>query len=148
MHLVLSFVLWSSLFVSATSHRRDEIGEKSALRNAESHEFDNDFEDGSITPWLDLSEGGTQWTIECSHPDYMKNKKDETKQPPPPQTGKYFLSLKHADLKTFDVGILSTTNLIAFPGDMVQFSYCISSTWSQFHNLQVRQFYFVCFSLV
>ena len=98
------------------------------------HEFDNDFEDGSIAPWIDQSELGTGWALnEMLASGLFTN---GAIQPPPPPSGKRFLWLKH-DFMIFDIGILSTENFVAFPGDKFQFSYWISSQYSYFNNIQV-----------
>ena len=124
--------LW--LFVTSLMMNQSE-GEPSTNGNKQNH-FDNDFEGGTLAPWVDLSEGETHWTIESFASD-SGIKENMTIQPPfPPPEGQYFLLLNQ-DVKMFDIGILSTTNFVAIPGDMVQFSYWISSTYSQFQNLQV-----------
>jgi len=98
------------------------------------HDFDNDFEEGTLAPWVDLSEGWVCWKIERIS-DSMTTVGFES-TPPPPLSGKHFLMLKY-DLETFDIGILSTAVFLALPGDMIQFFYWISSRYSQFHNIQV-----------
>ena len=110
-----------------------------ALYNVEQHQFDNDFEEGTVAPWVDLSEGGTRWAIKSSSSDSEKTKKDAILPPPPPLTGKNFLVLEQG-FHIFDFGTLSTTNFIALPGDQIQFAYFMSSSWSQFNNLQVKCF--------
>ena len=106
--------------------------------------LDNDFEDGSIAPWIDQSEAGTRWVLNDISPVSATNNRNimETIQPPPPLNGKRFLLLKH-DLSIFDVGILSTENFVASPGDRVQFSYWISSQYSHFNNIQVIAYVFL-----
>lgn len=107
------------------------------LNNVEQHQFDKDFEEGTVAPWVDLSDGGIRWVIKTSSSDtWITGKNSVLLPPPPPLTGKNFLYLEQ-DLNTFDFRTLSTTKFIALPGDKMQFSYCISSTWSQFNNLQV-----------
>jgi len=129
--------LW--LYVTALMMNRTEGGgETVALVNDEQHPLDNDFEEGTMTPWVDKSEGGTNWVIRTiSSSSSRKNGRSAIQLPLPPPTGKYFLSMTQ-DLKTFDIGTLSSTNFVAFPGDTIQFSFWISSTWSQFPNLQVN----------
>lgn len=119
------------------------IGEEVILPSGlpKQHDFDNDFEDGSIAPWMDLSEPGTMWLVDEISSDPPANGMEGTLQPPPPPTGKHLLWLKH-DLNTFAVGTLSTQSFIAAPGDMVQFSYWISSKYSQFHNIEASLYLF------
>ena len=126
------FVWFSALVV--TTIQPDGEWTALALNNVE-HKLDNDFEEGIVAPWLDLSEGGTHWAIESSSTEM--NEKNTGQRPLPPTTGKYFLLLKH-DLNTFDLGTLSTANFVALSGDKVQFSYWIASTYFQFQNLQVQ----------
>ena len=129
--------LW--LFVTAlmTTSFPEEGGETVTLVNYEKHPIDNDFEEGTVAPWLDLSEGGTCWVIQTIAFDSGTIDRSAIQPASPPAAGKYFLVMKQV-LETFDMGTLSTTNFIAFPGDQLQFSFWISSTWSQFHNLQVK----------
>jgi len=140
--------LW--LYVTALMMSRTEGGGKSIALGPlydKQNPFDNDFEEGTMAPWVDLSEGGTSWVITTiSSSNSRKNGWNAIQLPSPPPTGKYFLSMKQ-DLKTFDIGILSSTNFNAFPGDTIQFSFWISSTWSHFHNLQVINFFIWEFSL-
>lgn len=135
----ISFLWFSALF-AITSQLDDEEGTSLARAlasyNAKQHHFDNDFEEGTVAPWVDISQGGTRWAVIASSSDSWKTGKVPILLPPPPATGNKFIWLEH-DLETFDMGTLSTTNFIALPGDKVQFSYWISSTWSQFNNLQV-----------
>jgi len=132
--------LWLSVTVLMTS-TPEGVGETVALVIYEQHPFDNDFEEGTLAPWMDLSEGGTCWVIETISSNSGSNGRNTIQLPSPPPIGKYFLLMKQ-ELKTFDIGTLSSTNFIAFPGDQIQFSFWISSTWSNFHNLQVI---FFCF---
>ena len=125
--------------ITSLANQTETGGETFALVHVKKHLFDNDFEEGTVAPWVDLSEGGTHWTIEISSSHSGIKENNALKPPLPPLTGKYFL-LVEQDGKTFDMGTLSTTNFIALPGDQIQFSYWISSTWSQFHNLQVTNF--------
>ncbi len=129
--------LWLSVMALIMSQQ--EVGEEtSTLFNVKQHHYDNDFEEESLSPWIDLSEGETEWVIIESAPsDSGIIECNALQLPLPPSTGKYYLLLKQ-DLKTFDMGTLSTENFLALPGDKVQFSYWISSTWSQFYNLQVH----------
>ncbi len=107
------------------------------------HEFDNDFEDGSIAPWIDQSERGTGWVLNEMESVLATN---GDIQAPPPPSGKRFISLKH-DFMIFDIGILSTENFVAFPGDKFQFSYWISSQYSYFNNIQVDLLNFTFYKL-
>ena len=133
--------VWCSALV-VTTIQPDGEWTALALSNVGQHQFDNDFEDGSVAPWVDLSEGGTRWAIKTSSSDSWRNEKNQILLPPPPLNGKNFLHLEQ-DLNTFDFGTFSTTNFIALPGDKIQFSYFISSTWSQFNNLQVIKIEFI-----
>ncbi len=134
-----TFFLWLSALAVITI-QPDGEWTALALNDVVQHQFDNDFEEGTVAPWVDLSEGGTRWAIKASSSDSEKTKKNAFLPPPPPLTGKNFLVLEQ-DFHIFDFGTLSTTNFIALPGDTIQFSYCMSSSWSQFNNLQV-----ICFS--
>jgi len=84
-----------------------------ALNNVE-HKLDNDFEEGIVAPWLDLSEGGTRWVIKTSSSDSGRTGKNRILPSPPPLMGKKFLFLEQ-NLNTFDFGTLSTTNFVALP---------------------------------
>ncbi len=127
--------LWLSVTVLMTSI--PEGGRETvASASYEQHPFDNDFEEGTVAPWVDQSEGGTCWVVETISSNSGTYVRNTIQLPSPPSTGKHFLLMKQ-ELKTFDIGTLSTMNFIAFPGDQIQFSFWISSTWSHFHNLQV-----------
>ncbi len=101
------------------------------------HMFDTGFENGTFEPWIDLSEDGTCWVVSNTM-QWRNGENSIHSQIPPLEDGKYFLQLENADVNVlFGVGKLSTATFLANPGDKLQFSYWISSRYSQFNNLQV-----------
>lgn len=56
------------------------------------HDFDNDFEEGSIAPWIDQLERGTTWVPNEIASDLLT---DGSIQPPPPPNGNHFIWLKY-----------------------------------------------------
>lgn len=107
--------------------------------NTMQYDFDNDFEDGQVAPWTDLSLGGTHWTIKSMTTGSWENVMSTNLPPTLPTNSNHVLRLEF-DLETFDIGILSTTDLIASPGDTIQFSYCIYSQYNHFQNIEVKIF--------
>lgn len=94
--------------------------------------LDNDFENGTIEPWIDLSEGGTRWVL-----GFYTDQTIEIKPPPPANSGEYFLWLEQSSFRTFGIGLLSTPQFVAFPGDQLLFSYWIYAEFKEFNNIQV-----------
>lgn len=100
--------------------------------------FDNDFEKGSIEPWVDLSQDGTQWLIRSFN--QWKGEGNSIQPQSSINNGKYFIQLDNTDINTvFGIGQLSTTSFTAYPGDKIQFSYWIASKKPQFTNIQVTK---------
>lgn len=129
-----SLIIWFSL-VTATYHREGELILGQNKDEIEPN-IDNDFEDGAVAPWVDLSEGGARWVIRSLAVGSLGNL-ISTNQPPLPPPGNHYLCLEF-DSSTFDIGILSTENIIVTPEDTIQFSYCIYSQYNQFQNIQVK----------
>lgn len=106
-----------------------------SLEHNQCPSFDNDFENGTIEPWFDLSEDGTRWVLDNT--DSFENHQAIKMKPPPPiNNGEYFLWLEQS-FRTFGIGLLSTPQFIAFPGDQLLFSYWIYAEFKEFNNIQV-----------
>ena len=114
--------------------RRWSSKDIAALSNIEQPGLDNNFENQTLEPWVDSSENGTLWIIEC-----ISSCTDETSMiqdiPLPPTDGHHVLLLKY-DLKSFDVGILSSPIFLAYPRDEIKFLYYIRSDYSHFNNIE------------
>lgn len=94
--------------------------------------LDNDFESGSISPWMDESPGNVDWQIEkFSSPS-------ETNSPVPPQSsgGSYLRATRNAYLSS-GLAVFSTPNFTAYPGDKVSFDFWIRSKYPQGNSLEV-----------
>ena len=145
--ILLMSLLWMFLLVpTALSARKGEPAPKKVISlmkddasvPAVNHQdVDNNFENGTISPWTDCSEDGARWVIE-NHSSWMNGNGRSQLQtvPQPPNNGKYFILLKH-DLKIFGIGILSSPYFIAYPGDEITFSYWLHSTYRHFNNIEV-----------
>lgn len=119
-----------------TIHHREGELSLSPQGNAKQHNLNNDFEDGEVAPWKDLSEGGAHWAIKSMTIGPWENVVMATDLQPTLPSQNHVLSLEF-DLETFDIGILSTTDFTASPGDTIQFSYCSYSQYNQFQNIEV-----------
>jgi len=96
--------------------------------------INQNFENGSIQPWQDFSEEGTQWVIENISSWSNEHTKNHLGLPPM-ESGTHYLWLKQ-DLETFGIGILSSNTFLANPGDEIKFSFWIHSSYKYFNNLQ------------
>lgn len=117
-----------------------QLYQLNALDNLQPNQilFDNDFEEGSIEPWVDMSQDGTQWVIRNSN--QWKQGGSSIQPQPSIKDGKYFLQLDNTDVNVvFGIGKLSTTTFTAYPGDQIQFSYWIASKHSHFNTIQVNK---------
>lgn len=94
------------------------------------HPLDTNFDSGSMRPWLDVSKdkSSARWAVE----DVSS---DESQCPPPTDKGGKYLSLKRQN--TFGVAVLRSPTFMAFPGDVLTFSYWIRSRHPGFNNIQV-----------
>lgn len=104
--------------------------------------LDNDFENGTIEPWVDFSQDGTRWNIRNA--TTFENEVDTNYQPPPSLNGgTNFLQINPNKMNTFGLGELRITEILAMPGDQLKFSYWIRSRYSWLNNLQVCENYYV-----
>lgn len=124
---------WFSLMT--IHHREGELSFSQQSNAKQSYYLNNDFEDGEVAPWMDLSEGRTYWALKSMTVGPWENAMSTNPTPTLP-TENHVLFIEF-DSETFDIGILSTTDLIASPGDTIQFSYCIYSQYNQFQTIEV-----------
>ncbi len=132
---------WVLAYASSSNHLKSSEGRSSskeiaALSNFEQPHLDNNFENQTLEPWSDSSENGTEWMIACTFS--CTNDTNMIQDIPfPPTGGHYVLQLKY-DLKSFDVGILSSPIFLAYPRDEIKFFYFIRSEYSHFNNIEVN----------
>lgn len=139
----LMYLGWVLAYASSADHIKPSESrwssmEISALTNIEQPDIDNNFENQNLEPWVNSSENGTKWIIEC-----ISSCTNETSMvqdiPLPPTDGHCVLQLKY-DLKSFDVGILSSPVFLAYPRDEIKFFYFIRSEYSHFNNIEATYF--------
>lgn len=130
---------------SAAEHGVSLLTNDASLPAINHQDVDNDFENGTIAPWADCSEDGTRWVaVDVNSTLANENGRSQLQAMPPlpPNNGKYFIFLKH-DLKIFGIGILSSPNFIAYPGDEISFSYWLHSTYQHFNNIEVISLFYL-----
>lgn len=98
-------------------------------------ELDQNFENGTMEPWVDCSENGTQWVIQKMSTAWGNEISKSRIIPPPLESGTHYLWLKQ-DFEIFGFGVLSSPKFLAYPGDELQFSFWIHSSFECFNNLQ------------
>ena len=95
----------------------------------------NDFESGTLNPWIELSKSGVKWKIENTtspwEPDNLA---------PPPFSGTKYLRVDRGTSLAFGVAILRSPVFQIPAGSdsfFFSFSFWIRSLWPQFTNLEV-----------
>ena len=95
----------------------------------------NDFESGTLNPWIELSKSGVKWKIENTtspwEPDNLA---------PPPFSGTKYLRVDRGTSLAFGVAILRSPVFQIPAGSdsfFFSFSFWIRSKWPQFTNLEV-----------
>ena len=94
---------------------------------------DKDFEDGSLGPWYDDSDGAVHWEVEDIDSPL------ETNNPAPTPLD---ASSKHARLvrvqSEFNPAVLRSPKFQAVPGDQVSFAFWVRSRYPKGNSLQVH----------
>jgi len=103
----------------------------------------NDFEGGTLSPWLDASIATVRWIVE----DYASPLEANYPAPNPIDGGtKYARAIRNANLDAGAV-ILSSDTFTASPGDAVSFSFWIRSRRTLGNTLEVNSIFFFSFKI-
>lgn len=98
--------------------------------------LDNNFESGTIFPWIEQSASDVKWNIE------NKNSPWEPENGAPlPFNGTNYLRINRGTSLAFGVAILRSPVFTILPGILdttFSFSFWVRSKWPQFTNLEVK----------
>ncbi len=97
--------------------------------------MDNNFESGTIFPWIDQSNTAVKWKIENRNSPWEPDNKA-----PLPLNGSNYLRVDRGTSLAFGVAILRSPVFRLLPGtsnNFFSFSFWIRSKWPQFTNLEV-----------
>lgn len=106
------------------------------LTSSELSQFDSDFENGRLDPWIEESQtNGVQWKIENKISPWDLNNKA-----PPQLNGTSYLRVDRGKNLKFGVAVLRSPTFLLPSSEneiSLSFSFWIRSKWPQFTNLEV-----------
>lgn len=98
--------------------------------------YDNDFEDGTLDPWVEKSKHGVEWKVENKTSPW-----EPGNVAPPPLSGSNYLRVDRGSTLSFGVAVLRSETFKLAPNEYATFSFdfWIRSKWPQFTNLEVKK---------
>lgn len=111
-------------------------GQSIKVGSKELSELDNDFEDGTLQPWIEESQTSIRWQVGNQASSWEPNN-----PAPQPLNGKNYLRVdRRGASSSFGVAILRspTFKLLSGSETHVSFSFWIRSKWPAFTNLEVH----------
>ncbi len=96
----------------------------------------NDFEDGRMSPWSDLSGSSVYWKIE----DIESPEEVNSPAPPTFSGSKYLRVTRNLETLPSGLAVLRSEPFTASPGDKVDFNFWIRSRRPEGNNLEVTTF--------
>ena len=95
--------------------------------------LNNDFENGTMSPWCDQSNGQVHWKVESFDTPFDL----DSPGPQPFDGSQYLRAVRNANLQS-GLTILNSPSFTALPGDLVSFSFWIRSRRLQGNTLEVN----------
>ncbi|KAI9561200.1 hypothetical protein GHT06_012156 [Daphnia sinensis] len=124
------FIVFTCVFLCLTRGSEQNFGAESK----ELSELDNDFEDKTLQPWIEESQGNVRWNVSnrTSHWELLN-------PAPQPINGKNYLRVDRRGSSSFGVAILRSPTFKLSSGSKiyVSFAFWIRSKWPAFTNLEV-----------
>lgn len=133
-YFLLCFADWPSIIFGCPYQTCSQAGGRQV--NAETKELsglDNDFESGTLQPWIDESPGSVRWKVENQYSSW-----EPSNPAPQPSNGKNYLRIDRGGSPYFSIAILrSPTFKLTSSEYYISFSFWIRSKWPAFTNLEV-----------
>ncbi|XP_057372687.1 uncharacterized protein LOC130693538 [Daphnia carinata] len=122
------------VYVCFVSCLTEGIAQNIKAGSKELSELDNDFEDGTLQPWIEESQGSVRWKVGNQASSWEPNN-----PAPQPLNGKNYLRVDRRGSKSFGVAILRSPTFKLPSGNEinVSFAFWIRSKWPAFTNLEV-----------